>query len=82
MGEQYDMVFIADIRKRTVIKQYGANWGGSPAHEEVFYHRKICLPLTYLLNSEGVIVWKYVGTKTDRPDIDALLDAIDRHIPQ
>jgi peroxiredoxin len=80
MSQEYDMVFIADIKKRAVIKTYKANWGGAPIHEEVFYHRKVLLPMTYLIDCRGVIVWKFAGEKKVRPAIPALLSAIDKHI--
>jgi peroxiredoxin len=38
---------------------------------------ELAIPTTYLINLDGEIVWRYVGTKTDRPEIDAILNAID-----
>lgn len=41
---------------------------------------ELAIPTTYLLNRDGEIVWRYIGTKTDRPTIEAILEAIDTHI--
>jgi peroxiredoxin len=38
---------------------------------------ELAIPSTYLINLDGEIVWRYIGTKTDRPEIDAILNAID-----
>lgn len=38
---------------------------------------ELAIPSTYLINSNGEIVWRYVGTKTDRPSINTIVEAID-----
>ena len=41
---------------------------------------ELAIPTTYLIDSDGIIVWRYVGTKTDRPSIEEILEAIDNKL--
>jgi len=38
------------------------------------------IPSKFLINREGNIVWQYVGTKTDRPSIEVIVEAIENHL--
>ena len=41
---------------------------------------ELAIPSTYLIDRNGNIVWRYIGTKKDRPPIQDILDAIDTHL--
>ena len=41
---------------------------------------ELAIPSTYLINQNGEIVWHYIGTKTDRPTIDAIIGAIEEKL--
>ena len=38
------------------------------------------IPSKFLINREGNIVWQYVGTKTDRPSIELIVEAIENNL--
>jgi hypothetical protein len=38
---------------------------------------ELAIPTSYLIDSNGKIVWRYVGNKTDRPSIETVIEAID-----
>ena len=38
------------------------------------------IPSKFLINREGIIVWQYIGTKTDRPSIELIVDAIEKYL--
>jgi peroxiredoxin len=38
------------------------------------------IPSKFLINKEGVIVWQYIGAKTDRPPIEMLIEAIESNL--
>lgn len=38
---------------------------------------ELAIPTSYLIDSNGKILWRYVGNKTDRPSIEAIIEAID-----
>jgi peroxiredoxin len=41
---------------------------------------ELAIPTTFLIDSTGTIVWRYLGDKTDRPSIEAILEAIDNRL--
>lgn len=45
-----------------------------------FLKTKLAVPSTFLINTEGKIVWTYIGARTDRPSIKLLVQAIDKNI--
>jgi peroxiredoxin len=71
--QNYDFTVIAD-EKAEIAKQFKAY--GKPIDFDMI-KIEIAIPTTYLVNAEGKIVWRYIGNKTDRPSIEAILDAID-----
>jgi peroxiredoxin len=38
------------------------------------------IPSKFLINSEGILVWQYIGAKTDRPSIEMLINGIEQNI--
>lgn len=49
-----------------------------PDHDQFQVNHAI--PSKFLINKEGTIVWSYLGTKTDRPTIEQIIEAIDKII--
>ena len=41
---------------------------------------KINQPITYLINTEGKIVWKFIGTREIRPPNNTLKDAVEKYL--
>ena len=72
MSKKYDMVFIADLDTKKIIRAYDA--------VKVDATFKDLHPLTYLLNSEAEIVWKYIGTKKVRPSNEEIFTAITKFL--
>ena len=66
------MVFIADLDTKKIIRAYDT--------EKVEATFKDLHPLTYLLNSEAEIVWKYIGTKKVRPSNEEIFTAITKFL--
>ncbi len=71
--ENYDFTIIAD-EKAEISKQYKAF--GKPVDFDMI-KMLIAIPTTYLIDTNGKIVWRYLGNKTERPTIEAILEAID-----
>ncbi len=74
--EDYKFSIIADEQAK-ISKEY--NVFGKPIDYEVIKF-ELAIPSTYLINRSGKIVWRYIGTKTDRPKIQEILEAIDTHL--
>jgi len=71
--QKYDFTIISD-EKAEIAKQYKAY--GKPIDFEMI-KIEIAIPTTYLVDTKGKVVWRYLGDKTDRPSIEAILEAID-----
>jgi len=76
MSEKYDMVYIADLNTKEIIRAYDAEKVDSSKKAEKNLKIKDCLPITYLLNSEAKIVWRFIGTKEVRPPNRKIFAAI------
>ncbi len=74
--ENYKFSIVAD-EQATISKEY--NVFGIPIDYNMI-KRELAIPSTYLIDRNGKIVWRYIGTKTDRPKIQEILDAIDTHL--
>ena len=58
-------------RDTSVIRAYGV------FHENESKGRDIARPSTFVLDGEGVVVWRYVGARaSDRPKLDEILDRV------
>jgi peroxiredoxin len=38
------------------------------------------IPSKFLINKDGNVVWQYIGSKTDRPTIEMIVDAINEYL--
>jgi len=74
--ENYKFSIVAD-EQAEISKEY--NVFGIPIDYEMI-KSELAIPSTYLIDKNGKIVWRYIGTKTDRPEIQDILKAIDTHL--
>ena len=74
--EDYKFSIVADEQAK-ISKDY--NVFGKPIDYETLKF-ELAIPSTYLIDRSGKIVWRYIGTKTDRPKIQDILEAIDTHL--
>jgi len=74
--ENYKFSIIADEQAK-ISKEY--NVYGKPIDYDTI-KSELAIPSTYLIDRNGKIVWRYIGTKTDRPKIQEILEAIDTHL--
>jgi peroxiredoxin len=73
-GYKFPVISDADAK---ISKSYNAF--GIPIDYDMI-KSELAIPITYLIGSNSDIVWKYVGTKTDRPGITKILEAIDKEL--
>ncbi len=72
-------VDIISDRGAIIIKKYGLKWFAPGAGKKM--NIKQAVPSKYLINKEGIIVWKYIGKdKTDRPSIEMMTSIIDKYL--
>ncbi len=74
--ENYKFSIIADEQAK-ISKDY--NVFGIPIDYDTI-KSELAIPSTYLIDRNGKIVWRYIGTKTDRPKIQDILNAIDTYL--
>ncbi len=74
--ENYKFSIIADEQAK-ISKDY--NVFGKPIDFDTI-KIELAIPSTYLIDRNGKIVWRYIGTKTDRPKIQDILNAIDTYL--
>ncbi len=74
--ESYKFRVISDADAK-ISKEF--NVFGKPVDFDMI-KAELAIPTTYLIDSAGTIVWRYLGDKTDRPTIQAILEAIDNKI--
>ena len=67
-------------RKGSVVKDYKVYTTGSKV-DHLFLKFSLAIPTTYLINQEGIITWRYVGNREDRPSMDLLTQAITENLP-
>ena len=66
-------------RGATIAKQYDVYWFAPGAGKK--YKIKQAVPSKFLINKDGLIIWKYIGKdKTDRPSIQLMTNVIDENI--
>ena len=66
-------------RGAKIAKEYDVYWFAPGAGKKI--NIKQAVPSKFLINKEGIIVWKYRGKdKTDRPSIEMMTSIIDKHI--
>lgn len=74
--EEYKFIVVSDEDAK-ISTEY--NVFGKPIDYDMI-KVELAIPTTYLIDSNGIIVWGYVGTKTDRPSIEEILEAIDNKL--
>jgi len=74
--EEYNFSIVADEQAK-ISKDY--NVFGKPIDYKMIKF-ELAIPSTFLIDRSGTIVWRYIGTKTDRPKIQEILEAIDTHL--
>lgn len=74
--ENYKFKVISDADAK-ISKEYKVF--GKPIDYDMI-KAELAIPSTYLIDSTGMIVWRYIGTKTNRPSIEAILEAIDNNL--
>jgi len=74
--ENYKFPIISDDQAK-ISKDY--NVFGRPIDYDTI-KSELAIPSTYLIDRNGKIVWRYIGTKTDRPKIQDILNAIDTYL--
>jgi peroxiredoxin len=66
-------------RGAKIAQDYGVNWFAPGAGKKI--NIKQAVPSKFLINKEGIIIWKYIGKdKTDRPSIEMMMSIIDENI--
>ena len=80
MSEKYEMVYIADLNTKEIIRAYDAEKVDSNKKPEKNLKIKDVHPLTYLINERAEIVWKFVGTKEKRPSNKKIFAAIKKFL--
>jgi peroxiredoxin len=72
-SNQFKVRIVADP-PRKIVKEYNVFRLVKPA--DIPYGKfKVAVPSTYLINKDGIIVWRYIGTREDRPAISLMLEA-------
>lgn len=84
LKERYESPYqwIAD-RKAEIAKSYKVYFiegDPNPENHHDEFQPNHAIPSKFLINKEGVIVWRYIGTKTDRPPIEDMMEAIEKNL--
>ena len=72
------MPIIADMQG-DIVKGYKVYSTGNMV-DHAFLKFKLAIPTTYLVDTNGIITWRYVGTREDRPDISQIFQAIEENL--
>nr|QEE15254.1 hypothetical protein DSAG12_01079 [Candidatus Prometheoarchaeum syntrophicum] len=72
------MPIIADM-KGDIVKNYKVYTTGNMV-DHAFLKFKLAIPTTYLIGINGIITWRYVGTREDRPSISQIFQAIEENL--
>ena len=51
-----------------------------PEHTHDEFQDKHAIPSKFLINKDGIIVWRYIGTKEVRPVMNAIIEAIKKNL--
>ena len=74
----FNIDLISD-RGAKIAKEYDVYWFAPGAGKKI--NIKQAVPSKFLINKEGIIVWKYIGKdKTDRPTIEMMTSIIDKQL--
>ena len=75
---EFEFTMVAD-RAVKIAKSYNVDTFASLLDKEDM-KSKMATPSDFLINKEGIIIWKIINTKTFRPSMEVLLKAIDKNI--
>ena len=74
----FEVDIISD-RGAKIAREYDVYWFAPGGGKE--YKIKQAVPSKFLINKDGIIVWKYIGKdKTDRPTVNMMMMIIDKYI--
>ena len=74
----FEVDMVSD-RGAKIAKEYGVYWFAPGGGKE--YKIKQAVPSKFLIDKDGIIVWKYIGKdKTDRPSIEMMTSIIDKYL--
>jgi hypothetical protein len=62
-----------------IVKSYKVYTTGNMV-DHAFLKFKLAIPTTYLIDTNGIITWRYVGTREDRPEISQIFQAIEENL--
>ncbi len=77
---QYKLVLLSDIPKHNIAISYNAFTYYEQPVDNWTRKVKINQPITYLINPDGKIVWKFVGTREIRPSNKTLKTAVEKYL--
>jgi peroxiredoxin len=76
----YHLILLSDLPKHNTAINYKAFTYYEQLVDNFARKVKINQPITFLINPEGKIVWKYVGTREIRPPNRILNDAVEKYL--
>lgn len=74
----FKFTMISD-RGAKIAKEYNVYTFGSML-DVSFMKTKLAVPSSFLIDKVGLIVWSYIGARTDRPTIKKFIEVIDKYI--
>jgi peroxiredoxin len=77
-SHNFSMPIIGDMAEN-IVKSYKVYTTGNMV-DHAFLKFKLAIPTTYLIDTNGIIKWRYVGTREDRPDISQIFQAIEENL--
>lgn len=77
---KYGLVLVSDLPKHEIAITYKTFTYQSQAVDGFSRTVKINQPITYLINPEAKIVWKFVGTREIRPPNNILKNAVEKYL--
>jgi len=74
--------FIADkgAEISTAYKVYFTKDHPDPERTHDEFQDNHAIPSMFLINKDGIIGWRYIGTKEDRPVMSAIIEAIEKNL--
>jgi hypothetical protein len=77
---KYGMILVSDLPKHSIALDYE-----SFSYQEIMvdnFTRRVKLntPITYLINPDGKILWKFVGTREIRPLNQKLHEVVEKYL--
>ena len=76
----YGLVLLSDLPKHEIAITYKTFTYYTQPVDNFTRKVKINQPITFLINSDGKIVWKFIGTREIRPPNQTLKDAVEKFL--